>query len=141
MLSIGIMHRNLKPKHWLVHFPTDPYVYLHTHGKHTAADGSACVFDLVSLQLADFGLAYNATTAYRRCHTTKVRAALSPRLNHCSQVVTLWYRAPEILFGYREYNHAVDLWSLGAYPRPSSSFSFFILFRGDGDGQVVSWPR
>lgn len=29
------------------------------------------------------------------------------------QVVTLWYRAPEILLGSRFYSTPVDLWSLG----------------------------
>jgi len=29
------------------------------------------------------------------------------------QVVTLWYRAPEILLGSKLYSTAVDVWSLG----------------------------
>lgn len=29
------------------------------------------------------------------------------------QVVTLWYRAPEILLGCKYYSTAVDIWSLG----------------------------
>lgn len=29
------------------------------------------------------------------------------------KVVTLWYRAPEILLGCRYYSTAVDIWSLG----------------------------
>ena len=28
-------------------------------------------------------------------------------------MVTLWYRAPEILFGAAEYSAAVDMWSAG----------------------------
>lgn len=28
-------------------------------------------------------------------------------------VVTLWYRAPELLLGAKEYTTAVDLWSVG----------------------------
>ena len=28
-------------------------------------------------------------------------------------MVTLWYRAPEILLGSRTYSCAVDLWSIG----------------------------
>lgn len=32
----------------------------------------------------------------------------------CSyQVVTLWYRAPEILLGCKYYSTAVDIWSIG----------------------------
>jgi serine/threonine protein kinase len=30
------------------------------------------------------------------------------------QVVTLWYRAPEVLLGSRHYSTAVDMWSVGA---------------------------
>lgn len=29
------------------------------------------------------------------------------------QVVTLWYRAPEILLGSKFYSTAVDVWSIG----------------------------
>lgn len=29
------------------------------------------------------------------------------------QVVTLWYRAPEILLGSKFYSTAVDIWSIG----------------------------
>ena len=29
------------------------------------------------------------------------------------QVVTLWYRAPEILLGAQHYSTPVDIWSLG----------------------------
>lgn len=30
-----------------------------------------------------------------------------------SQVVTLWYRAPEILLGSKTYSTPVDIWSIG----------------------------
>lgn len=28
-------------------------------------------------------------------------------------VVTLWYRAPELLLGAKEYDRAIDMWSIG----------------------------
>jgi cell division cycle 2-like protein len=28
-------------------------------------------------------------------------------------VVTLWYRAPELLLGARSYSPAIDMWSVG----------------------------
>lgn len=31
----------------------------------------------------------------------------------CSQVVTLWYRAPEVLLGSPRYSTPVDVWSTG----------------------------
>jgi len=50
------------------------------------------------LKLADFGLArFNGIPVAR----------LS------SQVVTLWYRPPEVLLGSHKYSSSVDLWSIG----------------------------
>jgi serine/threonine protein kinase len=28
-------------------------------------------------------------------------------------VITLWYRAPEVLLGYQNYSFLVDMWSIG----------------------------
>ena len=50
------------------------------------------------LKLADFGLARPFAVPIRR-------------FTH--EVVTLWYRAPEILLGTEKYSTAVDLWSVG----------------------------
>lgn len=50
------------------------------------------------IKLADFGLARNMSLPLR-CYT--------------KEVVTLWYRAPEILLGSDIYGPAVDVWSLG----------------------------
>ncbi len=50
------------------------------------------------LKLADFGLA---------------RSLSNPRENLTSNVVTRWYRAPELLFGARHYSPSVDIWSVG----------------------------
>jgi len=50
------------------------------------------------VKLADFGLA--------RTFTIPIRM-------YTHEVVTLWYRAPEILLGSRLYSTAVDIWSIG----------------------------
>ena len=50
------------------------------------------------IKLADFGLA---------------RAFSLPVRTYTHEVVTLWYRAPEILLGAKSYSAAVDVWSLG----------------------------
>nr|CCC94729.1 putative cdc2-related kinase [Trypanosoma congolense IL3000] len=50
------------------------------------------------LKLADFGLA---------------RTYELPLLTYTKEVMTLWYRAPEILLGERHYTPAADVWSLG----------------------------
>lgn len=50
------------------------------------------------IKLADFGLA---------------RAFGLPMRAYTHEVITLWYRAPEILLGSKTYDMAVDVWSLG----------------------------
>ncbi|KAI8092340.1 kinase-like domain-containing protein [Gilbertella persicaria] len=50
------------------------------------------------IKVADFGLA---------------RKYGSPMGNMTQMVVTLWYRAPELLLGSKEYTTAIDMWSVG----------------------------
>jgi|Transcript_16712 cyclin-dependent kinase len=50
------------------------------------------------LKLADFGLA---------------RAFGIPVRSYTHEVVTLWYRAPDVLMGSRKYSTPVDIWSCG----------------------------
>ncbi|TYJ43290.1 hypothetical protein E1A91_A03G143200v1 [Gossypium mustelinum] len=50
------------------------------------------------LKICDFGLA---------------RQYGSPLKPYTHLVVTLWYRAPELLLGARQYSTAIDMWSLG----------------------------
>ena len=50
------------------------------------------------MQVADFGLD---------------RAFGLPLKTYTHEVITLWYRAPEILLGQRQYSTPVDMWSLG----------------------------
>mmetsp|Transcript_15772 Transcript_15772/g.15164 ORF Transcript_15772/g.15164 Transcript_15772/m.15164 type:complete len:310 (-) Transcript_15772:2-931(-) len=50
------------------------------------------------LKLADFGLA---------------RAFGIPVRSYTHEVVTLWYRAPDVLMGSRRYSTPVDIWSVG----------------------------
>ena len=48
------------------------------------------------VKLADFGLAKKL----KKLSTVKV--------------VTLWYRAPELLLGCKDYNKEVDIWAFGS---------------------------
>ncbi|RAK85353.1 cyclin-dependent protein kinase [Aspergillus costaricaensis CBS 115574] len=50
------------------------------------------------LKLADFGLA---------------RAFGIPVNTFSNEVVTLWYRAPDVLLGSRSYSTSIDIWSIG----------------------------
>ena len=52
------------------------------------------------IKIADWGLArsYNSNETSHK---------------YTNPVVTLWYRAPELLLGLREYGFAIDMWSIG----------------------------
>ena len=69
-----------------------------------------------NLKIADFGLA--------RTFTIPIRP-------YTREVVTMWYRAPELLLGSCEYSTPVDLWSIGCI------FAEMVtkkpLFRGDSE--------
>lgn len=52
-----------------------------------------------ALKLCDFGLARDFGTPLRP---------------YTPKVVTLWYRAPELLLGAKTYSSAVDIWACGA---------------------------
>lgn len=73
-----------------------------------------------TLKIADFGLA---------------RAFQVPLHTYTHEVVTLWYRAPEILLGEKHYTPAVDMWSVGCIMAELSKGK--VIFRGDSEiGQI-----
>jgi cyclin-dependent kinase 3 len=73
-----------------------------------------------TLKIADFGLA---------------RAFQVPMHTYTHEVVTLWYRAPEILLGEKHYSPAVDIWSVGCIMAEFAKGR--VLFRGDSEiGQL-----
>ncbi|KAJ3215291.1 Cyclin-dependent kinase catalytic subunit [Dinochytrium kinnereticum] len=87
------------------------------------------------LKLADFGLA---------------RAFGIPLRTYTHEVVTLWYRAPEILLGSKHYSTAVDMWSVGCifaelvlkrpfFPGDSEIDEIFKIFRILGTPSEESW--
>ncbi|XP_063985234.1 cyclin-dependent kinase 2 isoform X1 [Diachasmimorpha longicaudata] len=88
------------------------------------------------IKLADFGLA---------------RAFGVPMRMYTHEVVTLWYRAPEILLGTKLYSYAVDIWSLGCifaematkralFPGDSEIDQLFRIFRTLGTPDEEIWP-
>ncbi|KNG85988.1 cell division control protein 2 [Aspergillus bombycis] len=89
-----------------------------------------------NLKLADFGLA---------------RAFGVPLRTYTHEVVTLWYRSPEILLGGRQYSTGVDMWSCGAifaemctrkplFPGDSEIDEIFKIFRLLGTPDEIAWP-
>ncbi|XP_053667629.1 cyclin-dependent kinase 2 [Anopheles marshallii] len=88
------------------------------------------------IKLADFGLA---------------RAVNLPIRIYTHEVVTLWYRAPEILLGTKFYSVGVDTWSLGCifaemilkrplFPGDSEIDQLFKIFRQMGTPDESRWP-
>lgn len=88
------------------------------------------------IKLADFGLA---------------RALCVPVRVYTHEVVTLWYRAPEVLLGSPRYSTPVDIWSIGcifaemASRRPvfrgdSEIDQLFRIFRTLSTPNENSWP-
>ncbi|XP_043916623.1 cyclin-dependent kinase 2-like [Protopterus annectens] len=88
-----------------------------------------------AIKLADFGLA---------------RAFGVPLRTYTHEVVTLWYRAPEILLGCKFYSTAVDVWSIGCifaemvtgrpvFPGDSEIDQLFRIFRTLGTPDESVW--
>ncbi|KAH9440837.1 hypothetical protein Pst134EA_032992 [Puccinia striiformis f. sp. tritici] len=77
------------------------------------------------LKLADFGLA---------------RALGIPVNTFSNEVVTLWYRAPDVLLGSRTYSTSIDVWSAGCIM--AEMISGVPLFRGrDNNDQLTQILR
>lgn len=89
-----------------------------------------------TLKIADFGLA---------------RAFGVPVRTYTHEVVTLWYRAPEVLLGGKQYSTPVDIWSIGCifaemvtrtplFPGDSEIDQLFRVFRLLGTPNEQTWP-
>ncbi|XP_039134718.1 cell division control protein 2 homolog A-like isoform X1 [Dioscorea cayenensis subsp. rotundata] len=89
-----------------------------------------------SVKLADFGLA---------------RGFGLPVRTFTHEVITLWYRAPEILLGSRHYSTPADVWSVGCifaemvnmrplFPGDSEIDELFKIFSVLGTPDEESWP-
>lgn len=88
------------------------------------------------LKLADFGLA---------------RASGIPVKNYTHEVVTLWYRPPDVLLGSRHYNTSIDIWSIGCimveminmrpiFPGNSEPDELKRIFKVMGTPSIDKWP-
>lgn len=89
-----------------------------------------------TLKLADFGLA---------------RSVGIPVNTYSNEVVTLWYRAPDVLLGSRVYDERIDTWSVGCimaelythrplFPGQSNEDQLEKIFRLMGTPSELSWP-
>ncbi|NXP46436.1 CDK3 kinase, partial [Heliornis fulica] len=89
-----------------------------------------------TIKLADFGLA---------------KTFGIPLRTYTHEVVTLWYRAPEILLRCSYYTTGVDIWSIGCifaemvtgkvlFPGDSEIDQLFHIFRTLGTPTEATWP-
>ena len=92
--------------------------------------------DGARVKVADFGLA---------------RAFQVPLYTYTLEVITLWYRPPEILLGERRYRPAVDMWSLGCimaelalgkvlFSGEAEIHQLFEIFQLLGTPTEATWP-
>uniref|UniRef100_A0A914EK33 Cyclin-dependent kinase 7 n=1 Tax=Acrobeloides nanus TaxID=290746 RepID=A0A914EK33_9BILA len=89
------------------------------------------------IKIADFGLA---------------RFYGSPNRNYTHQVVTRWYRAPELLYGARAYGTGIDMWAVGCiigelllrvpiFPGESDLDQLFKIYQILGTPTEEEWPN
>ena len=92
--------------------------------------------DHCDVKIADFGLA--------RIYSVPIRP-------YTNQVVTLWYRAPELLLGALDYSTPIDIWSLGCifaelvtknplFTGDSELDQIFKIFKILGTPTEADWP-
>ncbi|KAG2326267.1 hypothetical protein Bca52824_008995 [Brassica carinata] len=70
----------------------------------------------MTLKIADLGFSQRLHSPYEKCLLLPLQ-----------QILTLWYRAPEVLLGATHHSTAVDMWSIGSnfrVDRGHSSFNF-----------------
>lgn len=90
------------------------------------------------VKIADFGLARQISNHPQALYTNKV--------------VTLWYRAPEILLGSQDYGTGVDIWSIGCifvelltqevlFPGDKESKQIELIYEKCGTPDLVSWTE
>lgn len=92
--------------------------------------------DKGELKLADFGLA---------------RAKSVPTKTYSNEVVTLWYRPPDVLLGSTEYSTQIDMWGVGCiffematgrpfFPGSTVEDQLHLIFKTLGTPTEDSWP-
>ncbi|KAL1416180.1 hypothetical protein MTO96_006445 [Rhipicephalus appendiculatus] len=88
------------------------------------------------LKLADFGLA---------------RAKSVPIKTFSNEVVTLWYRPPDVLLGSTDYSTSIDMWGVGCifyemasgrplFPGSTVEDELHLIFRTLGTPTEATWP-
>eukprot|EP00117_Sycon_ciliatum_P026686 scpid43490/ scgid21847/ Cyclin-dependent kinase 16; Cell division protein kinase 16; PCTAIRE-motif protein kinase 1; Serine/threonine-protein kinase PCTAIRE-1 len=94
------------------------------------------ISEVGELKLADFGLA---------------RAKTVPSKTYSNEVVTLWYRPPDVLLGNTKYTGSIDMWGVGCiffemvcgrpvFPGSDAENELSLIFKAMGTPNEKTWP-
>uniref|UniRef100_A0A914D0K7 cyclin-dependent kinase n=1 Tax=Acrobeloides nanus TaxID=290746 RepID=A0A914D0K7_9BILA len=131
-----MMGKKKAMKNWILFMIALAYCHTHRIIHRDLKPQNLLVTNNGIIKLADFGLARTFSIP-SRCYT--------------HEVVTLWYRAPEVLLGARFYSTAIDIWSLACifaelvrgkplFTGDSEIDQLFKIFRILGTPTSDSWP-
>jgi serine/threonine protein kinase len=139
----GLLERQIKFEvphiKWIAHQLLKAVEYLHSVDiMHRDIKGANILLDDEgTLKLADFGLS-KKYDQFRKIYTNRV--------------VTLWYRAPELLLGSYQYNKSIDIWSVGwfiaelymgrpLFPGNIEADQIELIFKAWGTPTYETWPN
>lgn len=112
--------------------------YLHNH-------------NIMHRDLKTSNLLYSNKGLLKVCDLGLARKFLGSKRSYTPVVVTLWYRAPEVLLGCDQYTPAIDMWSVGCifaelvlkeplFKAQSEIEQIDVIFRTLGNPTSTTWP-
>ncbi|KAK3565959.1 hypothetical protein QTP86_023367 [Hemibagrus guttatus] len=127
--SRKVLHRDLKPQNLLIN-------------------------DRGELKLADFGIQNSPDPLRHGLHQIPeglARAKSIPTKTYSNEVVTLWYRPPDILLGSTDYSTQIDMWGVGCifyematgrplFPGSTVEEELHFIFKLLGTPTEETWP-